>query len=172
MLSFVFFHFNADSPPGAGQGKHNRLLFVSVELHYTSSALLKGESNSDCDASSYCYCFFPPQPCSQGEGPVASPLSGASEPPEATKQTPQWENSPQERTSQCYQLKQQHSHSTSGATANPRANTHCQCKPGEFLKGWDPHVYQHLDYVKTQFKPKCCTHVTLSMYHVMITSSL
>ncbi|TMS17595.1 AF4/FMR2 family member 2 [Larimichthys crocea] len=55
----------------------------------------------------------------EGEGPVAASLPGASEPPEATKQTPQWENSPQERTSQRYQLKQQHSNSTSGATANP-----------------------------------------------------
>ncbi|KAK1903711.1 AF4/FMR2 family member 2 [Dissostichus eleginoides] len=38
-------------------------------------------------------------PCSEGEGPVASSLPGASKPPEATQQTPQWENSPQERAS-------------------------------------------------------------------------
>lgn len=123
-------HFNTHPPPGAGHCKHYPLLLVDVKLRYSRSALLKGESNSDCDASSSSV-FSPLQPCSEGEGPVASPLPGAPEPPEATKQTPQWENSPQERTSQCYQLKQQqHSNSTSGATADTCANTCCQCKPG------------------------------------------
>ncbi len=48
MLSYIFFHFNTHSPPGAGRGKHYLLLFVSVKLHYSSSALLKGDSNTDC----------------------------------------------------------------------------------------------------------------------------
>ena len=130
-VSYFFSHFNTHPPPGAGHCKHYPLLLVDVKLRHSCSALLMGESNTDCDAPSSSV-FSPLQPRSEGEGPVASPLPGAPEPPEATKQTPQWENSPQERTSQCYQLKQQQqlSHSTSGATADTCANTCCQCKPG------------------------------------------
>lgn len=105
------------SPPRAFRGKPHLCVVALVS------------DNQIHGASSFHFSTF--QPHFSREGPVASPSPGASEPPEAAKQTSQWENSPTEGTSQCNKPKQQRCHSTSSSAAKCRSGAGCHCKPGE-----------------------------------------